>query len=412
MTTATIDRPSWFNQFYRLMAAPGICLYLIGAYFSLADQVQPNIEPQLAGGYPLLLRVMGALVISPVTIFLGWLIARKHRANLIGPTMIHWGCTLTPELGRGFLPPVWGALALMYATCVAIPGLALALACFPTGQGATRFWDWWAKGAALLIMAVMAPYNLSFPNAYGLTDPSPLAISALVPYHAVLNGLSGGLLSGFLILSGLLTMYRYRITQPAERKQMRWLLATGVGIALNIAVGTVLQPLIGREMWAQVVPWQVAVFVATPGLGISLAILRHHAWDIDLIIRRTVQWSVVSGLLGVTYFGLITVLQAAFRSISNQQSEISIVLSTLAIAALFGPVRGRVQRFIDRRFFRPRYDAERVLAEFAAHARDETDLAALTGKLAGVIQATMEPERLSVWLRPPAPLAGLEERHP
>jgi hypothetical protein len=135
---------------------------------------------------------------------------------------------------------------------------------------------------------------------------------------------------------------------------------------------------------------------------LAVAILRYRLFDIDIIVRRTLQYSVLSGLLGFTYFGLITILQGVFRSVSGQQSEISIVLSTLAIAALFFPLRNRVQEFIDKRFYRKKYDAQKVLAEFAATCRDETDLDKLTARLAEVIDETLQPEKVSLWIKPVA----------
>jgi hypothetical protein len=130
---------------------------------------------------------------------------------------------------------------------------------------------------------------------------------------------------------------------------------------------------------------------------IGISILRYRLFDIDLLIRRTLQYSLLSGLLALTYFGSITVLQRLF--FANQQSEISIVLSTLAIAALFFPLRNRVQEFIDKRFYRKKYDAQKVLAEFAATCRDETDLDKLTARLAEVIDETLQPEKVSVWIK-------------
>ncbi|MBL8046429.1 MAG: hypothetical protein JNL09_07810 [Anaerolineales bacterium] len=141
------------------------------------------------------------------------------------------------------------------------------------------------------------------------------------------------------------------------------------------------------------------LFLLTP-VSLAIAILRHRLFDIDILIRRTLQYSLLSGLLGLTYFGLITILQSRFRSVSGQQSEISIVLSTLAIAALFFPLRNRVQEFIDKRFFRKKYDAQKVLAEFAATCRDETDLDKLTARLVEVIDETLQPEKVSVWIKP------------
>ena len=122
-------------------------------------------------------------------------------------------------------------------------------------------------------------------------------------------------------------------------------------------------------------------------------------FDIDILIRRTLQYSVISGLLALVYFGLVVVLQNLFTAVSGQQSAVAIVLSTLGIAALFNPVRRRVQDFIDRRFYRKKYDAAKVIAEFAGACRDETDLDKLTARLVEVVDETMQPESVSLWLK-------------
>ncbi|MGQ0604499.1 MAG: hypothetical protein ACT4QE_22695, partial [Anaerolineales bacterium] len=135
-------------------------------------------------------------------------------------------------------------------------------------------------------------------------------------------------------------------------------------------------------------------------ITVMFSILQFRLWDIDILIRRTLQYSVLSGLLALIYFGLVVVLQNLLSAVGSQQSEFVTVASTLTIAALFFPLRKRIQNFIDRRFYRQKYDAQRVLAEFAATCRDETDLDKLTTRLAEVVDDTLQPERVSVWLKP------------
>jgi len=132
---------------------------------------------------------------------------------------------------------------------------------------------------------------------------------------------------------------------------------------------------------------------------LAVGILRYRLFDIDVIIRRTTSYAIITGLLALVYFGSIVVLQGLLSPFMSDATP-AVVLSTLLIAALFLPVRRRVQDVIDRRFNRTRYDAEKTLAAFAATARDETDLDALLSELVRVIQETMEPEHVSVWLRP------------
>ena len=133
-------------------------------------------------------------------------------------------------------------------------------------------------------------------------------------------------------------------------------------------------------------------------LAIAVAILRYRLFDIDVIIRRTTTYALIPGLLALVYFASIVVLQSLFGRLTDFDSNPTVILSTLLIATLFLPVRRRVQDAIDRRFNRTRYDAEKTLAAFAATARDETDLDTLLAELVRVIQVTMEPEQVSVWL--------------
>lgn len=197
----------------------------------------------------------------------------------------------------------------------------------------------------------------------------------------------------------------FTMRDPLTRAQLHWVtLGLGAGLGLGVLM-SLLSGTISKTDEENTGLRVVGVLLTSLfPLSLAIAILRYRLFDIDILIRRTLQYSLLSGLLGITYFGLITVLQGIFRSISNQQSEISIVISTLAIAALFFPLRNRVQEFIDKRFYRKKYDAQKVLAEFAATCRDETDLDKLTARLVEVIDETLQPEKVSIWLKPEKPV--------
>ena len=185
---------------------------------------------------------------------------------------------------------------------------------------------------------------------------------------------------------------------PASRRKVHWLVFAfifcgGIGLGLWFIPGVILgHPLIdANALGLSLLPFPVIL---------AIAVLRYQLFDIDLIIRRTLQYSVLSGLLAIVYFGGVVVLQRIFTGLTGQGlNQLVTVVSTLAIAALFNPVRRWVQDVIDRRFYRKKYDAAKTLAAFAATCRDETDLDKLTARLVEVVDEAMQPENVSLWLK-------------
>jgi hypothetical protein len=189
-------------------------------------------------------------------------------------------------------------------------------------------------------------------------------------------------------------VYRFRRARGVERVQMKWVVYTAV-LAISPMVLSI-------NRWEN--PILILYFASLPtilAIAMGIAILRYRLFDIDLIIRRTLQYSLLTGLLALIYFGSVVVLQSLVENLTGAQSPVVIVISTLAIAALFNPLRIRIQDFIDRRFYRRKYDAEQALAQFAAEARDEVDMDELTTALMSVVEETLQPENASLWLKRP-----------
>ena len=155
-------------------------------------------------------------------------------------------------------------------------------------------------------------------------------------------------------------------------------------------------PFVSNQLGALIFSLQATLFT----LAIGIAMLKYHLYEIDLIIRRTLVYGVLTLFLVILYYSSVVLLQQAFRALTGQDSPVAIVISTLVIAALFNPLRIRVQEIIDRRFYRRKYDAQQAMAAFAAAARDEVDLERLEAELLTIVQETMQPERVSLWLRP------------
>jgi len=209
-------------------------------------------------------------------------------------------------------------------------------------------------------------------------------------------------------------VYRYFWRSTAvQRQQTKAVVGVLALLALLLPIGfALLRPPGEGQSLAAALQLELARLVvinvafALVPTTIAFAILRYRLWDIDLIIRRTLIYSVLTGLLALAYFGSVIVLEGLVRGLTGGQSPLVIVLSTLLIAALFVPMRSRVQRAIDRAFYRRKYDAARTLAAFGAQARDETDLARLSEQLQQTVQETMQPASVGLWMRPPAAAAS------
>jgi hypothetical protein len=267
---------------------------------------------------------------------------------------------------------------------------------FPSG----RFVPRWTRWLAVAWLAFQVP-EIPFPDLYS-GSPALESVSLLVFVWFVLS----------LLWS---QVYRYRrVSSPTQRQQTKWVVfGTTLGVAGTFPFQLPLDfSLVGGDT-----PFVLLVlnlgfslsFLLVP-FSISVAVLRSHLFDIDVLINRTLVYGLLTAMLALVYFGSIVVLQRVFVGLTGEQSTLAVVASTLAIAALFNPLRRRIQSFIDRCFYRRKYDARKTLEAFSARLREETDLDALNSELVRVVQETMQPAHVSLRLRPDPPPGRAEAR--
>ena len=273
------------------------------------------------------------------------------------------------------------------------PLATLLLLWFPTGQPPSPRWKPVELGSIVTIGIL--PLFLAFAQDPESEGVNPLAIpwvtGMLETVFAVLNPV-------FPLLVGLCAaslVVRFRRSRGDERQQLKWFVVAAFFIVFYMTVDTIFTAVGPRPGWLTVV--EVVGFVSLPAAA-GIAILKYRLYDIDLVINRTLVYGALTAILAGFYVGLVFGLQALLAPFTAE-SDLAIAASTLAVAALFRPVRARVQSFIDRRFYRRKFDAEQTLEEFNAHLRDEVDLVALSTRLEGVVQETMQPAHVSLWLR-------------
>ncbi len=352
---------------------------------------------------------------------LGFLITRSRPENRIGRLCLFIafaeiiGLSFSDLYARCGLTGVRQLPGLAYLAWVKIPTLAFLILSvagllpfwFPDGQFLSPRWRRLGWVSVLLVSVFVLPvvlrpgpleneiFRVSYPidNPFGFfTLPSwlgsnfynfgniPMSVAVLLAIFSFVN--------------------RWRGASGDTRQQLKWLAyyLTILGVVRVVGV-ELLAGLYYRAFFdSAIVGWlNLVTFTGFP-LIIGLAIFKYRLYDIDIIIKRTLVYGVLTGLLAFLYFGSVTLLQGIFSTVSGQRSPITIVISTLFIAALFAPLRSRIQTFIDRRFYRRRYDAARTLAAFALTARDEVDLDALEAAMLQVVQETMQPESVGLWL--------------
>jgi hypothetical protein len=355
-----------------------------------------------AAGLPLAAAAVTAATVGAVLASrrprhpVGWLllvVGLSGQFSNLASDYVHYGVMVRPGglPAAGYLTGFYNSGTVVMVTCI---GFVVLLT--PTGSLPTPRWRWWARiqvSATLLLVvaAALTPHPLEPEDP---TFESPLAAPAALSDLLAVAGVFGVVtLLGGLLAAAVSLVVRFRRARGLERQQLRWLaLAAALSaVALLVAVATAV---LGGPLGAVLVA--AGISVALLPLATGAAILRYRLYDLDRIVSRTLAYGLLTLLLGGGY----AVVVLGLGQLLGRDSSLVVAAATLAVAALFQPVRRRIQQGVDRRFNRRRHDAAHTIATFSARLRDQVDLTTLTGELLAVVDQTMQPTRASLWLRP------------
>lgn len=341
-------------------------------------------------GYHIALELVTTLLTTLLALFIFWRNFNDWIGILAAFMLILFSLNFMVEADSSFvnLSPQFGPIH-DFLTVLAVAPLTLLLFLFPSGRFVPRWTRW--TGLFLVVMILLDTFLFSSEAMIPSGQFSYLLTIVILP----------------LLLLGLIAqIYRYRrVSGPVERLQTKWIVL-GFGIIIiaifTWAIFVEIYPLPAgplRLLFNTVVFGILTLVLLIFPLTFFVSIIRYRLWDIDLVIRRTLLYTLLTGLLLLAYFGSVTLLQTLFTAVSGQKSAVAIVISTLVIAALFNPLRHRLQDLVDRRFFRKKYDAKKVLSAFNARAGEEVDLDELAAEMVRVVQETMQPANISLWLQ-------------
>jgi len=342
----------------------------------------------------------------------GALVASRRPENPVGWFFLgSAGCFALSELAAEYfrfgLP---GAQAMAWlVSWLWLPGVLLMLCFvplyFPDGRLVSPRWRWVARLAVAFSVGGTVVFAVKPGEIQEVGIVNPLGVGALRPVVDPMNTFVFGIYFLLLFLSAASLVVRFRRSGSVERQQIKWLALAAVAIPVWFLTNAPVQaavPTLFLFMDAVIVSSLIP-------LAAGIAILRYRLYDVDVVINRALVYGALTVSLALVYLGGVAVLQGLFRALTGQGSSLAVVASTLAIAALFSPLRRRLQGFIDRGFYRQKYDAARTLASFSDRLRDETDLDGLGGDLVAVVRETVQPEHAFLWLRS-GPRPGVGER--
>ncbi|WP_328993436.1 hypothetical protein OG394_03845 [Kribbella sp. NBC_01245] len=329
---------------------------------------------------------------------IGWLFLATGLGNTVAQALLEYGAYALLR-APGTVPG--GAWAGLVADAVIWPAVAattvLVFVSFPTGRVPSRRWRWLVWAVVVDVVAYVVGTLLSpGPLYYFPTVSNPVPVS--IPVLPAIGDLAAPAL-GVALLFGIVALAgRFRRSRGVERLQISWLFYLAAMLMLSIPVTTALQ---STNLTVGSIPVSelafAAVLLAIP-VAVGVAILRYRLYDIDVVINRTLVYGALTVTLGAAYVGSVLLLQLVLSPVT-QGSGLAVAVSTLLVAALFRPVRSRIQAMVDRRFFRRRYDAARTLEAFGTRLRDQLDIDALGNDLLAVVRDTMQPANVSLWLR-------------
>ena len=393
-----VSLPVYYQQLQRACVGLATCS-LNGALIAQGLLALPSIGFSVSGYatfYTIFFAVMSFLW-SAVGFLIFWRRPDDWLALLAAFFLVMFNVTISgnPPYALALAYPAF-ALPLGLVDFLGQTALGVFLLLFPNGRLLPRWMG------VILLLYLSYVFLSSFPSpasSFATTWPGGLNLLVLaVPLAATIYS----------------QIYRYRrVSTPVQQQQTKWIVlgvAAAVGFVIGLLVISSLAALIPHfitptstivvdEVWAILPP---IAFLLIP-FSIGFSILRYRLYDIDVLINRTLVYGTLTASLALLYFGFIFVLQSLFQGVFHQNNAVAIVISTLAIAVLFQPLRHRIQAIIDRRFYRRKYDAAKTLQAFSATLRNEVDLNQLSEHLVAVVQETMQPAQISLWLHHPEP---------
>ncbi len=399
MSNRTAARLAWF------LWALCVPLTVFGGLLSLLTG-----SGQIGAGSGLAI-LLGVLLLTFPTV--GALVASRRPENPIGWIFCAAGLVfsvgiLSESYAKYALhassAPLFGVQYAAWLSSWTGPGLLLAAAflflLFPDGRLPSRRWR---------LVAWMAAIGSSLTALGVAFEPGPLEANRSIANPVGIGGTLGGIvevlgvvgavvLNVGVLLSGLSLILRLRRARGVERQQLKWFVYSAVMMGGGFAAS-----LLFSSGLANSIAWTLGIlgFMVLP-VATGIALLRYRLYDIDVLINRTLVYGALTAVLVAVYLGSVVALRGLVFGFTGRSSQLVVVASTLTIAALFNPLRWRIQGFIDRRFYRRKYDAARTLETFGARLRNETDLDELNGALVSVVHETLHPEHVSLWLRTPS----------